>query len=374
MADDELRRLEREAAHDPVARLKLAHALERAGRPVDALAALVAGADDLECRRAAARFPRGQLPIPSAPRIRWETELPGSDRFTKLLATPLGIVASSRQRTLVLDADTGAVRVELPPGHPLLLDEVVLHLLDDLALTGHDLWTGAPLFHAPSGLPFTPAERLFAFARAGVVAWAGGQVHGWRLSDLRRGPDARWRAPTEGASRVALVTDELVVVTDDRSLRALDARDGGERFRLTGPPFQVHTSGHDLLVVRQVPGAALLDSTGAVRWARRDVSGCSVWSAAGAVGLEHPPGGPPRLVLLDPETGATRAPLHPLAPQLVQPGLLVGQTDGEVWAADHAGRPVWRWRPARGRAVRVQALPGRLLVEVPERRLVCLEG
>src|SRR4051812_9158558 len=70
MLDDDLRALER-AVSDATSRIRYADALARVGRTEDALAALLAGIEDPEVRRASVRFLPRPAPIEREPRLLW---------------------------------------------------------------------------------------------------------------------------------------------------------------------------------------------------------------------------------------------------------------------------------------------------------------
>src|SRR5581483_23504 len=127
MADEQLRRLEREAASgDAGAGLRLARALEREGRRGEATRVLRAFRSHEEARSELARYPawthaRADAggtraldvePILSRPNVLWKVDVPGAHYVvaspaTQLVASALGVVCAKRQGFVVLDPATG---------------------------------------------------------------------------------------------------------------------------------------------------------------------------------------------------------------------------------------------------------------------------
>src|SRR2546423_8703389 len=129
MADEQVRRLEREAAAgDPAAALRYGRALERGGRRGEAAGVLRRIVDREDARAELARYPAwthgaGDAggtrfadvePVVSKPRVLWKTLIPGArwaanSPATPLVASPLGVVCAKRQGFVVLDPGTGEV-------------------------------------------------------------------------------------------------------------------------------------------------------------------------------------------------------------------------------------------------------------------------
>lgn len=395
VSDEALRRLEREAEpDDPQACLRLARALSRAGRPLDAVRALERGAPaDVEVRRELARLPRDLPPLRRAPRVRWETTLRGRDPLEGApLATPLGVAVPTRRRTLLLDPRTGAVRCEHPPGRLFAQDEVLLILRTNLTLHGIDLWTGEQLH----------AERLVGRARAAsapdarvahglLVTTRGRDALAWRLPDPRRPPEAGWTARL-GVERAAVgpVTRGLVVINDAAAertpqragaVRVLDARDGRERLRLDG---RCLAADDELLVLDAAPAldawaTAAVAPDGALRWRVDDVTPIGL-TADHVVALRRAGRqgrGAWEVVTLDRATGARRAAVPVGLPVSTSGEALYRWSGAVLEAATLDGTRLWRWAPRRAEGLAPfdppQPLPGAVVVRVATRTIVCLE-
>lgn len=377
VSDDEVRKLERDSETDPQACVRLARALERAGRPRDALSALVRGASDPVVRREAARYPRDAAPILRAPRVRWETKLDGRDQFGMIEASGLGVVVASQRRTLVLDADTGAHRLELPDGVPGRVGEVVLVHRSNRDVLGHDLWTGEELFTSRLRGPVEPlvVDELLVAAREGEVV-------GYRFDEPRRAPTVAWKTRLPGISpKIKAVTRDLVVfdeLDDDLDLVALDARDGQERFRLDG--VDLWLADERGLVVRDRQEAAFLGIApdGRRAW-ELDAPALAPFALdAHHVHALYDEWEGPQLVRIDRARGR-RSPGAALpSPQLGC--LLVGDLlyrrtlGGGLDAVGLDGISLWSWKPSRGPEPReLAAAPGRLYALLGTRSIVCLE-
>lgn len=155
MSDERLRDLERRAAAgEAEAALALAAALERLGRPDDALDALLPARADARVRREVGRWTeRWRLgdvkPVRRSPRVRWSVALPG-ERPWFVDVHPLAVVvASSADRhTYLLDPDTGAVRARIDGFAKSLAGDLCLRC-ERGQVTGWDAGTGALALDAP---------------------------------------------------------------------------------------------------------------------------------------------------------------------------------------------------------------------------------
>lgn len=193
MSDDALRALEREArsAGDGVAVLRLAAALDRAGRPAEAFAALAAGRADPAVRAALGARPlEPGPPITVRPAIRWRRKQAGTDRVTYFAAGPLGVVLGSKAKLRVLDPDDGATRFELK-GSPFqaLVGDALLTVRGKRArLEAFDVWTGERLYDAPlEGL----CTRTVVTSRWLLQETKGGLAC-YDLAEPRRPPVFAW--------------------------------------------------------------------------------------------------------------------------------------------------------------------------------------
>lgn len=133
MADEEERRLERDAAAgDPAAAVRLAVLLERAGRRAEAARLLRPLVAHPEVRARLATYPAwdhvladaGQTshadvePVVSTPRVLWSRPVPHAlqGEAPPLLASPFGVVCLAANGFEVLDPDTGAPRFQANEG------------------------------------------------------------------------------------------------------------------------------------------------------------------------------------------------------------------------------------------------------------------
>jgi hypothetical protein len=157
VSDDELRRLEKVARKTRAAADWFAweRALERAGRPADARAALLQGRGIDEVRRELVRRWRASpepRPVATEPRIRWSTSLGFEIHLGFLEASPLGIIAW-----------TSDMHHTEEPGPILCLDPV----------TGDEVWRVEPdELDDPIGIAFSrlDGDLLFEPRREGLVA------------------------------------------------------------------------------------------------------------------------------------------------------------------------------------------------------------
>lgn len=178
MADDELRRLEREAqSGDPAARIEWARGLLRAGRDAQALELLGARLDDPAVRAELAHLPqwthpegpdrRAHLDVAPVrtPRLRWHLPDPQACAYARqdgLLGGMLGLVTARDFLAItVLDPQTGRVHATTPVG------------------TGN----GPERSGAP---PLSLAGELL-FVHGDEQGWVRG-IHAWKDKDLYSHP------------------------------------------------------------------------------------------------------------------------------------------------------------------------------------------
>lgn len=278
--DDEVRALERATgAGDLESAQRLALTLERAGRADDVIPALLRGRAHPAIRREiGARWDRLYLPdsrfvdVPAIqrPRVRWLTKLDGRDQVHTLLAHPLGVVAATKNRTIVLDPETGAPR-GLPAARcPVLAGDVLLLYRSNRAFEGYDLVTGE-LLHS---------TRLVGATHD--VSCGGGllltEARTYRLQTPHEPPTPAWTP--EG--QVVSLTRSRVFVRTGSGLRAF-AHDG-TRCWSSDLPGWGGTSGvtdDDLVILDPRPGLgtgadgetapALGSADGTVRWHRAPI-------------------------------------------------------------------------------------------------------
>jgi hypothetical protein len=377
MTDRTLRELEQRAATDPRANLELATALERVGRPGAALEALWRGCDDLEVRRAAARFDVDRGPVRAAT-VAWTRKVGGRDRLECLDAGPLALTMRSPQRTLLLDPRTGETRRELPPATSLwnALGAVVVQGRDG-AYTAIDAWTGEQLWstrlHAgeahASGETFVDVRR------------ADGELIAFRSDGLRSTPTIAWRRRSKDLSSVA-VRQAYVLVSERDALIVLDPRTGEERLRLGGVErFEAQRGG--ILVTMSddddVPWEAF-DPLGRRLGTLPD--GETVGPIASPVVVSRLAPGRKRLQRWDVATGRFVGPRVDVKAysvvEVIDDVALLDPAPSEYVAAVSLddGRELWRWSsvkpPTPERSLQLATLPGRVYVSPSPRELTCL--
>lgn len=414
MADDELRALERDArasgAGDAV--LRWAAALDRVGRPLDAVDALCLGRAHAGVRAALA----ARADLPRAPRggtERFRVTLAGSDTPRLVHAGPLGLVLGSKARTSILDPDTAEVRHALPGAawHGVAGDVVLTIRGKRPVIDARDLWTGEALWDAPLEGRTTSASLDAGWL---VLSESDGLI-GWRLADPRRPPELAWRADLEDTTDHVVAGDRLLVdQAGGTALLLLDAATGAtlRELRRAGSYLAWAGAGHGVALhwdpapPAGAPGAdgddgewllsAVASRDGADLWARVQ-SRAAVQPTRGAVVVSRPFEGHELVERLEPATGARRPPPAAVvtgATHLDREGvrephdvdevvpvhgadLLVGHGRGEVHCWPHdAGEVAWRWTRRPSRHVKpgdVRAAPGRVYVLAAGRVLVCLE-
>ncbi len=316
MADDDLRRLEREATRgDPGSSLALAQALRRAGRADDAVSALRPAWRDPAVRAELAEVPiwthprgpdgTGYLdvrPLRATPRLRWHLADPGAAPYARqdpLIGGPLGLVTCrERLKITVLDPETGAVHATTPvaastdnPGAPplSLAGEVLfvhcdehgevraIHAFDDQDLYQVPLALARDEVRAwdvrdPTNRPGAPtALRLPAGFRHDVPYGYTVQGHGLLigLGELRRGltrpsmwiGDRLRFAPADEVIYTWLSTNNLNAARH----AALDRATGDVRWQGQG-------------VVEAFDGAGVVTSYCMREVTLRDPAGAEVWT------------------------------------------------------------------------------------------------
>ncbi len=253
MSDETLRHLEREAASDPLARVRLARSLERAGRRDDALAALLPAIDVSDARAEVARFvgastvARGDIiyvdaaPVVMKPAVRWRTPVTTAPSVS-LVASELGIVVLSAFETVALDARTGRARwraaSELPPSHRprAWICGSVLLVVTPGSLVARDLWTGGELFRLPG------AETLVAVADGVAVFRNGSTVTARSLANPTKPVTTLWTATFNKTGAVA-AGGSLVVVEDAHGMVCMDSTTGTVRWKAPGTDSVVDSDG-----------------------------------------------------------------------------------------------------------------------------------
>lgn len=262
--DQDLRALQRLAVGDPVERLRLAAALERAGRQDDVFDALVPGLSDPAVRTALARLPAwthsaggaggtrwiDARPVRRTPRIRWRTTST-SHVLHGPIATAFGVVlveamdgpeADSHVRLVVLDPDTGArrwqadVEGEWESAQAVAHGEVVV-VASRTSSGAFDVWTGRRLCGLPAGVVSIDRGLL-------LVRDSTGCVRAFEWTPPHAPDRLLWQAEGLGAF---VVGGEVVLGRGDQAVHALDRSTGRTLWTLptarlmsTGPVVDAH--------------------------------------------------------------------------------------------------------------------------------------
>ncbi|MGE0712924.1 MAG: PQQ-binding-like beta-propeller repeat protein [Planctomycetota bacterium] len=425
MSDADIRRLERQAAGHPAARLELARAHERGGRPADALEALWRGCQNLAVRRAAAACDPRRAPVQAEPSQAWRQRLSVSESY-RLVASPLALTLSSNNRTLALDPVSGELRCESHAGVVTRQQETLALLQWDGTLLGLDAWTGETLYtlrlrgrerwfggayvlercreellcstfaepraapqvlwSAKPGLGSADlAPFLWAFEQAIVLQdWHGAGARGSDVLVLDARTGAELHRPTwlgSAGTLRALCAGDLLVLTRGERAVVVDASTGRERLRLTNAKVSVHPG--LLLVTDAEGGLRALAPDGEELWALPAVAGgrevLGVSDAVVSLRSYLRPGARHTI-----HARATGALLGELDPELETVTLVedshyasrpTEQGGDLVVAFDVAGAERWRWRLAPTedppRALYLAVLPGRLYVQ-RGREVACL--
>ncbi len=381
MSDDALRTLEREARStgDGVAILRLAAALDRAGRGAEAFAALVAGRHDPAVRAALGARPLDPGPAISArPVVRWRRKQTGTDRVTYFAAGPLGVVLGSKAKLRVLDPDDGATRFELKgsPFQALAGDALLTVRGKKARLEAFDVWTGERLYDAPlEGLctrTVVTSRWLLQETKTGLACYD--------LAEPRRPPAFAWHRErserpgdvySEPLGFARAQGDHALARTASGALSILDLRTGvatpvdhDGRWLALGDGVAL-AAGH--VEEYLVPPSALVAydlADGARRWSAPERS----WTHAhvtrgGVIAASDPNGswGPRDVERLDVATGAERGRCQPefgtdLA--LAGDGVDYLVSTGRMWvtAWPHAAPDTRPSGPLTGVRARVPAL------------------
>lgn len=139
-------------------------------------------------------------PIRAEPTLRWRTKIPGREVFRGLVASPLGVVALSKKRTVLLCPESGALRAELPrAGNAFFVAEVLVLTLARRALGGFDSSTGELLWRAQCATRFNSGQ----LRRDLFLTESGADLKGYRFTDPRSGPEEAWKAKADASLRYA---------------------------------------------------------------------------------------------------------------------------------------------------------------------------
>lgn len=395
MADDDLRRLERDAAHGPGGEpnvcLALARALRRAGRPDDAVNALRRAWRDPAVRAELARVPawthpRGPdgtryldvRPLRATPRLRWHLPDPRAAPYARqdpLIAGPLGLVTCrERLKITVLDPETGAVHATTPvgtdtddPGAP------------PLTLAGEVLFAHCDEHGEVRAIHAFDDQDLYQVP----LALERDEVRAWDVRDATRRPAEPLTLQAPPSFRHDVPYGHTVqghgLLIGLGALRRGLTRPGmwiGDRLRFAPADEVIYTwvSANDMNTSRH---AALDRVTGAVRWqgqgeveafdgagvvtsfcmrevTLRDPAGAEVWTYRG-----H------RFMAAGPEVVLTTTAEPGEQPTLCLIARPQGDVQGDVGPSDVAAVARDVVYAAHGGALRAHALDGTRLWELP---------
>lgn len=233
--DDDLRELERavSAGGDASSRIRLARALERAGRKDEVASVLRPAVANAEVRRMLLGLPSWThmggnagntrvldvAPVRSEPRV--EVLREGKQEFVvRLFVTEFTLVLEQTRpslRVTVIDAVQGQERFEVPVEFPVFLEEGRLVSSWEEA---RDLWTGERVLRGD--LPAVARFRGSVFASE---TWLLAVTHDELVAFDRQGAEL-WRAPS--AEREVLMIDEhgfLAQSSEDYEEGAVDCFD-----------------------------------------------------------------------------------------------------------------------------------------------------
>lgn len=260
MADEDLRRLERDAAAgDTGATVRLALTLERDGRRAEAARMLLSVVDDAAARDALARFPAwshdgadaGRTrwldvePVTRTPRVLWKTKLDvgNEPRFetTRLVASPLGVVAPTRRAFAVFDPTTGARRWQAKswaPGRARWAPRFVIEGDELVASNGDSLRRFDLVTGEERGALEVPGLAGGIVLHGNVHAISGREVVARAISSGRGEPlwsraidiGTEIDIDTERAEPVLRAAGDMVFVLAASKLNVLDRRTGEVRF------------------------------------------------------------------------------------------------------------------------------------------------
>lgn len=188
-------------------------------------------------------------PIRSEPELRWRAKIPGREVFRAVVASPLGLVALSKKRTILFCPETGALRAELPrAGNAFFLAEVLVLVLARRALAGFDAATGELLWRAQCATRLNSGQ----LRRDLFLTESGAELKGYRFSDPRSGPEEAWKAKADGSLRYA----------EARGLGAQGLEDGYQGLLLADHHLVVSRGRGEGLEVLDTQGRALYVTPG----------------------------------------------------------------------------------------------------------------
>jgi len=313
--------------------------------------------------------------------VRWIADLDGRDLLSVGRVTPLGLLVTSIQRTLVLDVDTGRVRCVLPKGTPVPADEVIL-LASGATMSVFDPWNGAALhrFGIRGNSPY--AVPLFRDGRL-LIELGYAEVVSYRFDDVRRPPAVEWRSRFVSSPHLSGFTRDLVIVSFDAGLAGkspwavgLRVTDGSELLRVK--KIETSCAEGDLVLGHDQRDLIGLDEDGRPRWKVPGLHDPFAVTASHVLCIQS---GQERLLVIDRATGV----VTPLELPFTIDGWLhrsCAASDDVVVCAngdrlegvDLAGRSLWSWRAPDGAKVGApRLLPGRVYAQLGARQVVCLE-
>ena len=263
MADEDLRRLEREAtANDPAACMRYAGALEREGRRAEAARALRRAIDSEAAREVLAGYPAwahpwataGRArsldvePVVARPRVLWTAKVdhgPGlSSSQTawsshRLLASPLGVVCATDRGVVVLDPDSGAERWHrnwakraLAGGSPWR-PQLEIHGQTLLVWNGDALWRNDLATGKAHGELRAPWATQALLDRGLLVAVEEDAIVARSVGREAQGEEL-WRAPRPRGELVLAAAEDQVFIWSQGVIAAHDRSSGEERWQEFG--------------------------------------------------------------------------------------------------------------------------------------------
>lgn len=377
MSDEEIRTLEHRAQLDRSVLPALARALERAGRPREALDTWLATRDSEEGQRALASHPSWSHPNgdagatrsvavplwPHAPRIAWVARAPDSSSrpVDALLASPHGVVLGSASGTVVHDPRDGSRLARLPAAREdLALEGRWLLVRHGTALALHDLVTGAAHEHRIPELPELAGDCLVADRDRVSTLESGGLV----ARALAPGLPVLWRStldsrPLRLTTVVAVATatpDLLIAATFGRPARGRPrstiaglTREGGALLwdaDLPGVVEELHADSHGVVALVgedvfafSLDGRPLWDApasgTAVEALAREHLIETDVHSLLDSV--------PAPTVVRARATGEVVRTIEPpvFRPVAFEGGFVAHRADGTLVSFDATGSPLW---------------------------------
>lgn len=261
MSDDHMLALARASQNGgPAEALSYATALERAGRPSDALDALLPFRDSREVRRTIGRLAVHGAPLVRAPRVRWARTVDGREMVFTLSASPLGIAVASKKRLLVLDPDSGEKRHERPrDGVDLVSRDQLVELSTRQRIELRDLWTG--LLEGDGSVQ--GSTKLVAIDGTTLVTGRRDVLRGYALGGSAVEPI--WRHPLEVELTRLSVGGGMVWIPQGMDLVGIDIATGVVRCKCAALGGQVWADG-DGAVVQTKQAVVALDREGQHLW------------------------------------------------------------------------------------------------------------